>query len=94
MALNTLLDSMRLCIADSRTARIFLVLGCPGGDERAWQRPYLGEVAHYKAGPCLNPSRLCYAMQDQSMHMPGSSPAWGRSPTASRITCGPAALLR
>ena len=51
-ALSRLLDSMRECVGDTRSARIFLIFGCPGGD-RAWQRPHMGEVAHYKVSPCM-----------------------------------------
>ena len=46
-ALSRLLDSVRECVGDSRSARIFLIFGCRGGD-RPWQRPHMGEVAHYK----------------------------------------------
>lgn len=46
-ALSRLLDSMRECVGDTRAARIFLIFGCKGGD-KPWQRPYMGEVAHYK----------------------------------------------
>lgn len=46
-ALSRLLDSMRECIGDTRAARIFLIFGCKGS-EREWDRPYMGEVAHYK----------------------------------------------
>ena len=58
-ALNTLLDSMRLCIANKQTSRIFLVLGCHGDDIDAWQRPYLGEIAHYKVNWCAAPAPAC-----------------------------------
>ena len=57
-ALSTLLDSCRQCISDTRTSRIFLVLGCQGDVETAWQRPYLGEIAHYKVCKTLAMSCL------------------------------------
>ena len=41
---------MRTLTATSKTSRILLVIGCHGNAVDAWQRPYLGEVAHYKAG--------------------------------------------
>lgn len=43
-ALNQLLDTVREC----NCRRILLVFGC-GGDRDAGKRPYMGEIAHYKA---------------------------------------------
>ena len=37
-----------IIIINARTSRVFLVLGCEGEAETAWQRPYMGEIAHYK----------------------------------------------
>jgi hypothetical protein len=44
-ALNALLDTVREC---SDCKRIILVFGC-GGDRDQGKRPYMGEIAHYKA---------------------------------------------
>ena len=45
-ALSRLMDGLQEC----RPKRLILVLGSPGGTDPA-QRPFMGEIAHYKAGP-------------------------------------------
>ena len=44
-ALSRLMDGLQEC----RPKRLILVLGSPGGTDPA-QRPFMGEIAHYKAG--------------------------------------------
>ena len=44
-ALSRLMDGLQEC----RPKRLILVLGSPGGADPA-QRPFMGEIAHYKAG--------------------------------------------
>ena len=47
-ALSRLMDGLQEC----KPKRLILVLGCPGEDQEE-KRPFMGEIAHYKARPPL-----------------------------------------
>ena len=61
-ALSRLMAGLQEC----RPKRLILVLGCPGEDQEE-KRPFMGEIAHYKAGllppylpsPQAMPKLLC-----------------------------------